>query len=181
MLKAPHRGSAAEQAPNPRLKTPKTPIPAERAWLPTREGLPSRGKSRTQRGFLVQTHFLYSNWSADALKPEHGRWASLAPGSGWRVDTGRRGLHRMAQAPPIDKSREKKTKNKTHSVDFFFMLPEFLDQQVPTLKAKEQGTKNAPYLHQCRRKPCFKLKNKRVYIVKISLKNLTICKCIFFL
>lgn len=47
---------------------------------------------------------------------------------------------RYGQARQSTKA-EKKTKNKTHSVDFFFMLPEFLDQQVPTLKARSKGLK----------------------------------------
>lgn len=46
---------------------------------------------------------------------------------------------RYGQARQSTKA-EKKTKNKTHSVDFFFMLPEFLDQ-VPTLKARSEGLK----------------------------------------
>lgn len=48
---------------------------------------------------------------------------------------------------PIDKAE--KTKNKTHSVDFFFMLPEVSGPTSPNPQSQEQGTKNAPYLHQC--------------------------------
>lgn len=44
-------------------------------------------------------------------------------------------------------SRQKqgiKQKTETHSVDFFLKLPEFLDHQVPTPKARSEETNSAP-------------------------------------
>lgn len=57
-------------------------------------------------------------------------WAGAAPTAHLRALPGR----------SVDKSKEE-TKNKTRSVDFFCKLPEFLDQQAPTLKARSEALK----------------------------------------
>lgn len=133
------------------------------------------------RGFFSTVNILGSHmscgwvnpWRQNHMRgcpeaPSTGDGPAWPPGSGWRVDTGRRGPTTLLQiwpGTPVDKSREENKKQNTLS-RFLLYAPRVSGPTSPNPQSQEQGTKNAPHLHQCRRKPCFKLKNKQVYIVE---------------
>ena len=84
--------------------------------------------------------------------------------AGGRMQAG--GLHGTPADMVRHTSHQKQRINKNQNTLSRSLLkfPEFLDQLVPAFKARSKGLKT-PHLHQCQRKPSFKLKNKFVYVL----------------